>query len=100
MQTLSARRGTPPYCQGKQALTAELILNLLARRCQHGRGCVGRGGRGLLPSTSERFPEGMQNTLKTSVADPNQFFPPGRLDASQPHAGDFSHSIHSAVNWS
>lgn len=35
----------------------------------------GMGARGgLLPLTSERFPEGMQNTLKTSVADPNQFF--------------------------
>lgn len=62
------------------------------------------GGRGLLPSTSERFPEGMQNTLRTSVADPNQFFfslsPSLRHYASQLRTGDFFQLINSAVNWS
>lgn len=64
----------------------ELILNLLARSCQHGPRRVGwsEWAGGLLPWTSERFPEGMQNTLKTSVADPNQVFSP--LSDIVPHS--------------
>lgn len=61
----------------------------------------GEGGGGVLPPTSERFPEGMQNTLKTSVADPNQvfFLLPLRHFASQRRTGDFFQLINSAVNW-
>lgn len=66
-------------------------------------GGVGGGGGGLLPLTSERFPEGIQNTLVTSVEDPRQLlFFPLRHCASQLSAGDFfsSELINSAENWS
>lgn len=61
---------------------------------------MGRGGGGLLPSTSERFPEGMQNILKTSVADPNQFFFPSQTLCLTATYGNFFQLINSAVNWS
>lgn len=79
----------------------EIIPNLWAWRCHHGPGRVGWGkwaasmgswvgvarAGGVLPSTSERFPEGMQNTLKISVADPNQlFFPAPSLSDTVPHS--------------
>lgn len=71
-------------CGHGAATTDQDVLGGASGRLAWVVGCVGGG---LLPSTSERFPEGMQNTLKISVADPNQlFFSAPSLSDTVPHS--------------